>query len=888
MNPVQWQAVRDLFLEASEQDPESRARLLESAAARDPEIARRAARLLEADASDQTKVDNLSISLGLETDSGPTPDHIGRYKVLGVLGDGRAGIVYRVKQESPAREVALKLLRATMWSKGSLDRFRNEVKALSLLRHEHIARIYDAGTLPEPGGAARPYFVMELVEGKPITEFVASSELDERRTIELFLEVCDAVEHAHMQGVIHRDLKPANVLVDLPGCTEPTVKPVVKVIDFGIARILHSDERATLTGQVLGTPGYMSPEQMEGRSSAVDTRTDVFAAGAILRELLLPCSKSGAISQVKTVRLATDLRLILETATAHDLARRYQSMSAFSGDLRRYLANRPIEARAPTLRYSVSTFMRRNRALSGAIVIALVSVLSLLVLESLARQRAELARQRAERATAKMRVANSLLVNVFAEFYANRVGGAKERRSLVTKVLPSIEENAKDDPQDLNAQAQWAQALGAMGDVLQEEGQYEESLKYLRSALAIRERLYAENPSDQKTLSNLSIAIVRVGDLSAQVATDVPQRDWYVRALELDERAVRQWPDVPNVLSNLEFSYERLAAYSLNRDNFEEATSFSERQIAAARRLLELEPQSELALWGMSSALGTKVSILEKRRMMSERAKVGEEEIRLLRQLQRVCPEVRQYQKRLVGSLVGTAGAKAVVEGRFFTSMISMIEEAVVISRRLMVADPTEMDARLLHARTLCALSSALTESRSSSLAASDALAEAGRTADDLATRCSNCEEALLAQVRVRLSVVRSASALGNLDEVRTKGRAMLPLTRKLCSNFPHVENQKQLCRLLLDLPDASPEECKEAVALARLIAGEKPRHQIENSLTLIESLVYAGQLNEAEEEMAELRRSLPVSETMLRDAVEIERMKWDVKPSISAGGRQN
>ena len=207
---------------------------------------------------------------------------VGPYKLRELLGEGGMGSVYVAEQEKPVRrKVALKVIKPGMDSRQVIARFEAERQALALMEHTNIARVLDAGTTD--GG--RPYFVMELVKGLPITEHCDSAELDTRQRLELFLQVCRAVQHAHQKGVIHRDLKPSNVLVAM----HDTV-PVVKVIDFGVAKAIGQQltDNTLYTGfqQMVGTPLYMSPEQAGHSSLDIDTRSDIYSLGVLLYELL--------------------------------------------------------------------------------------------------------------------------------------------------------------------------------------------------------------------------------------------------------------------------------------------------------------------------------------------------------------------------------------------------------------------------------------------------------------------------------------------------------------------------------------------------------------------------------------------------------------------------
>ena len=322
-------------------------------------------------------------------------DTIGPFKLLRQLGEGGFGTVYLAEQSSPVRrQVALKLIKPGMDSREIISRFEAERQALAMMDHPHIAKVYDAGTTA--GG--RPYFVMELVEGAPITEFSAGADLGIAGMLGLFADVCAAVQHAHQKGIIHRDLKPANILVSVHDG-----EPVVKVIDFGIAKAIGTEASGitlfTQMGRMIGTPQYMSPEQAELHPLAVDTRSDIYSLGVVLYELLtgktpldperlrgvpygeirrlihevIPLKPSTRLSDlpasfhadggsgVSPRALRGDLDWIVLKALEKDPERRYESAGALAEDLLRYLQHKPVEARPPSMAYLMQRFARRHR-----------------------------------------------------------------------------------------------------------------------------------------------------------------------------------------------------------------------------------------------------------------------------------------------------------------------------------------------------------------------------------------------------------------------------------------------------------------------------------------------------------------------------------------------
>lgn len=345
---------------------------------------------------------------------GESLGHIGPYRLIESLGEGGMGIVYLAEQREPIRrEVALKVIKAGMDTREVIRRFEGERQALAMMDHPGIARVLDAGET-ETG---RPYFVMERVKGTPLTRYCDERTLGIRARLELFVEVCRAVQHAHQKGIIHRDLKPTNILVT----EDEHGESGAKVIDFGIAKAVGEDaiDRtfATVHGQVLGTPQYMSPEQ--AGAELVDTRTDIYALGVILYELLTggtPLTREilqrAAVDEIlrmireeeavrPSLRLSTldggsaanlaerrgetaerwrrhiggDLEWIVLKPLEKEASRRYETVAALAEDVGRYLRDEPVEARPPSRSYRVRKFARRNRGLvttAATIVVILV------------------------------------------------------------------------------------------------------------------------------------------------------------------------------------------------------------------------------------------------------------------------------------------------------------------------------------------------------------------------------------------------------------------------------------------------------------------------------------------------------------------------------------
>src|SRR5439155_15393719 len=319
------------------------------------------------------------------------PPTVPGYRIVRLMGHGGMGAVYEAEQDNPRRSVALKMIRPGVGSPDLVKRFGRETQVLGRLHHPGIGQIYAAGVTDN----GQPYFAMELIHGPPLLAYAERERLDTAARLGLMARICDAVQHAHDHGVIHRDLKPANILVDEQG--QP------KILDFGVARATDADLQTTAgteIGQVVGTLAYMSPEQVEGKPDGIDLRSDVYALGVTLFQLLagrlpyslqdLPLAEAARVIRDRDPErlgsVNTSLRGDIETITAKaiekDKDRRYPTAAALAADLRRYLAGEPIAARPASAWYQFRKFARRNKAAVAGVVAtfaALVSGLALAV-----------------------------------------------------------------------------------------------------------------------------------------------------------------------------------------------------------------------------------------------------------------------------------------------------------------------------------------------------------------------------------------------------------------------------------------------------------------------------------------------------------------------------
>jgi non-specific serine/threonine protein kinase/serine/threonine-protein kinase len=520
---------------------------------------------------------------------------VGPYKLLQKLGEGGMGAVWVAEQEQPVkRRVALKVIKPGMDSAQVLRRFEAERQALALMDHTSIAKVFDAGSTPE----GRPYFVMELVKGEPITKYCDTVHLPIRERLGLFSQVCQAIQHAHQKGVIHRDVKPSNVLV----CMQDG-KPVPKVIDFGVAKALHHKltDRTLYTevGAVVGTLEYMSPEQAELSALDIDTRADVYSLGALLYELLTgstPLDKKrlrsaaftemlriikeeepprpstrltgskeslaglAVLRRTEPARLTKEVRgeldWIVMKALEKDRTRRYQTANGLARDVECYLADEPVEACPPGAGYRLRKLLRKHRAAVGtaaALLALLVTGAAVSALQAVRATRAEAlavaaeAEARKQAKEAQDKLALSAAVTAFLQNDLLGQAGSRAQadrrfepdynltvKEALDRAAVAVGNRFKDRP-ELEASIRQT-----MGDAYREVGDYERAIAQLQQAAAIRKgKLGPDHPDLFTTLTSLALAFEAAGKTTEAIAL-----------LEQvhDAQAKKNGPDHPDTL----------------------------------------------------------------------------------------------------------------------------------------------------------------------------------------------------------------------------------------------------------------------------------------------------------------------------------------------------
>ncbi|MFN0135660.1 MAG: tetratricopeptide repeat protein [Phycisphaerae bacterium] len=447
-----FKQVQQIFGRAYELPPDARKRYVAQACGDDSELLGEVTSLLAADAGSGNFLEGpaLDSSAGssllhvfTKAHAANQPTYIDGYRVIERFGSGSMGVVYRAEQTKPRREVAIKLLRTGLTTPAAIRRFEFEAAALARLQHSGIAQVYATGTATLDG-ESRPYIVMELVRGTPLTQYADAENLSLTDRLDLLAKVADAIQHAHQRGIIHRDLKPANILVSDEATERRSDEgeeaiadhpfrfvASPKVLDFGIARVtsdLTHDGVTTEAGALLGTLAYMSPEQLAA-SDEVDTRCDVYALGVIGYELLggrlpfetrgvAPASLLRTIESDSPTRLGLlnracrgDIELVIGKAMHRDRSQRYESAAALAADIRALLGGRAIAARPATTTYQLRILYRRHRAATVGATLALAGLISGGVL---AIRYAVIAADDRDRARAAERIAASRLREVEA------------------------------------------------------------------------------------------------------------------------------------------------------------------------------------------------------------------------------------------------------------------------------------------------------------------------------------------------------------------------------------------------------------------------------------------------------------------------------------------
>jgi serine/threonine protein kinase/Flp pilus assembly protein TadD len=624
MTPERWQRIEALYHAARARQGRDPAAFLADACAGDEALRREVESLLAHPASADAFLAAPAAVLAAQlmsdpgTTAAPTPSPagpvIGPYHLLQLIGHGGMGEVWQAEQKQPVRRrVALKLIKAGMDTREVVARFESERQALALMDHPAIAKVFDAGSTPE----GRPYFVMEYVAGIPITDYCDKHRLTTRQRLELFILVCDGVQHAHQKAIIHRDLKPSNILV-----VEVDGKPLPRIIDFGVAKATSQSLSAatlyTRVGAVIGTLGYMSPEQAESAGEDIDTRTDVYALGVVLYELLVgelpfdvrklapdevrrrlreqdaprPSTKvrtlggqSATIAQNRGTdpptlirQLRGDPDAIVLKALEKDRGRRYGTPAELAADIGRSLRHEPVLAHSASAAYRTRKYIRRHRIGVGVAAAVAVLLVSVAVAQAFAVARITRERDRADRIT-------TFMTDMFkvSDPSAAR-GNSITAREILDKASTQIDPGLSRDPE------LQAQMMHVMGDVYEKLGLYPQAQSLVTRAVDIRRQVLGpRHPDTLTSMASLAGVLWREGHY--------PEAEKLAREIVEIRRRVLG-PEHPDTL----MSMQTLANVLNAEGRYAEAEKLHRQTLEIRRRVLgpehpdTLESMNDLAI----------------------------------------------------------------------------------------------------------------------------------------------------------------------------------------------------------------------------------------------------------------------------------------------------
>jgi tetratricopeptide (TPR) repeat protein len=636
VEPERWREIERVYHLAREQAPGERTAILDRTCGANEDLRREVESLLNhGDAGEEyldAAVQELAAKelpgaagiIGRNASKGPDEaalTMIGRYRLLRKIGEGGMGVVWLAEQEEPVqRRVALKLVKAGMNRQEVIARFESERQALALMEHPAIARVLDAGSTPYDV----PYFVMEYVDGVLLTTYCDHKRLSIRQRLELFIQVCEGVQHAHQKAIIHRDLKPSNILVvEVDGRATP------KIIDFGVAKALTgkltADTMFTRVGVLVGTPEYMSPEQADWSSEDIDTRADIYSLGVIFHELLTgrpplqlqkgkfdeflrrlreeeaakPSVRIRALDRDTAAELAQkrqtdapalskqirgDLDSIAHKALEKDRSRRYGSPSEFAMDIRRYLSNEVVAAVPPSAVYRAGKFARRYRG-ALAVVAAFLLVLTLAAGVSIWQSiRAARQRDRADAESAVAQAVTDFLQNdLLAQASSNTQARPAAKPDPDLKVRTALDRAAARIAGKFERQPEVEAAIrDTIGQTYIDLGLYDEAQKQLERALNLhRQTQGAENPKTLKTIS-------RLGRVASFEGNDKQAETLHSQILPIQRRMLGyEHPDTLATMNNLGDVFN-------SQGNYDRAESLISQTLEIRRRVLGAEHHDTL------------------------------------------------------------------------------------------------------------------------------------------------------------------------------------------------------------------------------------------------------------------------------------------------------
>jgi serine/threonine protein kinase/tetratricopeptide (TPR) repeat protein len=652
--------------------------------------------------------------------------HIGSYEITGLLGQGGMGTVYRARRADGQFEhdVAIKVVRHDLESPAALERLRLERQILARLTHPSIARLIDGGTVSDGVGGETPYFVMELVEGEPITTYCEARQLPLRDRLRLFRGACEAVVHAHQQLVVHRDLKPSNILITSTG--QP------KLLDFGIAKLLEQQPlplAQTSTGMHLLTPEYASPEQVRGEP--VTAMTDVYSLGAILYEVLTglkahrfdtrsPAEISRVICTIEATRPSTavsqrephalrmsrllkgDLDTIVLMALRKDPARRYGSVEQLAEDVSRYLDGLPVRARPDTVGYRTSKFVQRHRVGVVAATLALAMLVGAVVVTTREARARAIEADRAQRQVQQIRkLATTLLVDLHDA--VAEVPGATGARELIVvtaqRYLAAVASETGDDP---SLRLELAESYRKIGDVQFNDrqaslGNATAALESYRQARSLLEGLVAREPRRSEYQRALADTCARMA-AALSTSNDRPAALETAReAQRAAETAVALAPDDVRASLSLIGAYGVVGAALMPSRDLPAVLDIYQRALSAATRLAAR--QNDLrATEALARAHENVAEVLSQMGNLAPAVDHARQGIALLESITATHPTESNHRRHLMAAyaeLADLLGSPIEFSLGEWDAAEAEYHKAMAVAEALAAADPRDAQAQL-------------------------------------------------------------------------------------------------------------------------------------------------------------------------------------------------
>ena len=695
----------EIFGEAIDLPVADRAAFLDRACAGDPALRARVAALLTGHETADDFLQDSAVARPAALPEEKPGDVLGRYTLLKKIGEGGCGVVYLAEQNEPVRRrVALKVIKLGMDTRQVITRFEGERQALAMMDHPDIARVFDAGATD----TGRPFFVMEFVDGLPITKFCDEHGLNMHARLWLFARVCLALQHAHQKGIIHRDLKPSNILVALH-----EGEPAPKIIDFGIAKATSGrlTEATLITGfdQFIGTPAYMSPEQAELRDLDIDTRSDVYSLGVLLYELLTgrppydpqslvragiaeirriirevepprPSTRvatltgadrdtvarlRGAAAAKLSSALSGDLDWIVMRCLEKDRDRRYPTASELADDVRRHLRFEPVVARPPSAGYRAQKFLARNRlacasaaAVAAALVIGTVVSVRQAVLATRAGRAEAVARADAQR---RQEQAEALLTFMLGDFRAERKKAGK--LSLLDDVgEKALAYFAALDPRDLTdtVLARQAKALTQIGETRIDQARFPEADAAFAAAYARATALTTRHPRDGDMLFERAQAEYWIGFIARRRGNLAITHEWFTRYRDSALALVALEGNKPRAQRELTSGHHNLAVFDYDRNQFAAARAGFLAEISAVNDLIAATP-GDLTLRFRLADIASWLGLVAERDGQFDEAlaRFGEMATRV-QELATLEPTVPRWQEKIAESTIAVANILAV------------------------------------------------------------------------------------------------------------------------------------------------------------------------------------------------------------------------------------